>query len=68
MDAVAAPELAWKNLWKLCKAGDAQALKVWLNYRFGMPKQKLDVEVPGGVQLVFLKSEGCDPLIDEEIN
>jgi hypothetical protein len=47
MDAIAAPEEAWEKLWELCKAGDMQAVKTWLNYRFGMPKQKMDITTDG---------------------
>lgn len=47
MDAVAVPEKAWKALWDKCIEGDTQAIKTWLNYRFGMPKQKLDVTTDG---------------------
>lgn len=47
MDAVAVPEEAWKALWARCKDGDTQAIKTWLNYRFGMPKQQIDVTTQG---------------------
>ena len=47
MDAVAVPEEAWKALWARCKDGDTQAIKTWLNYRFGMPKQSVDVTTNG---------------------
>lgn len=47
MDAVAVPEEAWKALWNRCKDGDTQAIKTWLNYRFGMPKQQIDVTTQG---------------------
>ena len=47
MDAVAVPEEAWKALWNKCVEGDTQAIKTWLNYRFGMPKQKVDVTTDG---------------------
>lgn len=47
MDAVAVPEEAWKALWNRCKDGDTQAIKTWLNYRFGMPKQSVDVTTNG---------------------
>lgn len=47
MDAIAVPEKAWEQLWKLCEKGDAQAIKLWLNYRFGMPKQQIDVTTQG---------------------
>ena len=47
MDAIAVPEEAWKALWNRCKDGDIQAIKTWLNYRFGMPKQSIDVTTQG---------------------
>jgi hypothetical protein len=47
MDAIAVPEQAWKALWHRCQDGDIQAIKCWLNYRFGMPKQVVDVTTLG---------------------
>lgn len=47
MDAVAAPELAFKNLWLKVEEGDVSAIKLWLSYRFGMPKQSVDVTSDG---------------------
>lgn len=47
MDAIAAPESIWKALYDKCVEGDVQAIKAWLNYRFGMPKQNLDVTTDG---------------------
>jgi hypothetical protein len=47
MDAIAVPEDAWRALWEKCQDGDIQAIKCWLNYRFGMPKQVLDVTTLG---------------------
>jgi hypothetical protein len=47
MDAIAAPDEVWAKLWELCKKGDTQAVKTWLNYRFGMPKQNVDVTTQG---------------------
>jgi NADPH-dependent ferric siderophore reductase len=45
MDAVAAPKEVWEKLWALCESGDVQALKTWVNYRFGMPKQNMNIKV-----------------------
>ena len=42
MDAIATPEEIWKLLHDKCKDGDTQALKVWVQYRFGMPKQTIE--------------------------
>jgi hypothetical protein len=47
MDAIAVPEDAWRALWEKCQDGDIQAIKCWLNYRFGMPKQVVDVTTLG---------------------
>jgi NADPH-dependent ferric siderophore reductase len=47
MDAIAVPEDAWRALWIKCQDGDIQAIKCWLNYRFGMPKQVVDVTTQG---------------------
>lgn len=47
MDSIAVPEDAWRALWNRCQDGDIQAIKCWLNYRFGMPKQQIDVTTQG---------------------
>lgn len=47
MDAIAVPKQAWQALWNRCEDGDIQAIKTWLNYRFGMPKQQIDVTTQG---------------------
>lgn len=43
MDSVAAPKEVWDSLWKVAKEGNTQALKTWIEYRFGKPKEKLDI-------------------------
>jgi acetylornithine deacetylase/succinyl-diaminopimelate desuccinylase-like protein len=47
MDAIAAPSEAWAALWAKVQDGDTQAIKTWLEYRFGKPKQQLDVTTDG---------------------
>jgi hypothetical protein len=47
MDAIAVPAQAWRALWVKVEEGDIQAIKTWLSYRFGMPKQQLDVTSGG---------------------
>ena len=42
MDAVAVPETVWKMLYGKVLYGDTQAIKTWLQYRYGMPKQVID--------------------------
>ena len=47
MDAIAAPAEAWAALWVKVQEGDTAAIKVWLSYRFGQPKQSVDVTTQG---------------------
>ena len=47
MDAISVPSEIWEALLFKCKQGDTQALKLWLAYRFGMPKQQIDVTTNG---------------------
>jgi hypothetical protein len=59
MDAVAVPEKIWQALYQKCEEGDTQAIKTWLNYRFGMPKQTMDLTSGGdkiGPRIVWKKS------------
>jgi len=42
MDAVLVPQDAWKKLAEKVKENDVQAIKTWLSYRYGMPKQTID--------------------------
>ena len=47
MDAISVPDEIWKALLYKCLQGDTAALKLWLSYRFGMPKQQIDVTSNG---------------------
>lgn len=42
MDAIAVPDSIWKALASKAKNGDTNAIKTWLQYRFGMPKQVIE--------------------------
>lgn len=42
MDAIAVPQNVWKALYDKVIDGDTQAIKTWLQYRYGMPKQVID--------------------------
>ncbi len=42
MDAVLAPVSAWTALSLKVEEGDVQAIKTWLSYRYGMPKQMIE--------------------------
>lgn len=39
MDAVMIPHDVWEALSLKVESGDTQAIKTWLGYRYGMPKQ-----------------------------
>ena len=60
MDSVADPKEAWSKLWDLCKDGDVQALKTWIDHRFGKAKETKEVSVdePIDVKLItWIKSD-----------
>jgi hypothetical protein len=42
MDAIAVPETVWKMLYAKVLDSDVNAIKTWLSYRYGMPKQTVD--------------------------
>lgn len=42
MDAVLAPVKVWEALAEKVQEKDSQAIKTWLNYRYGMPKQTVN--------------------------
>lgn len=43
MDAILAPDEAWEALAGKVTEGDTQAIKTWLEYRYGKPKQSVDL-------------------------
>ena len=47
MVAISVPQEIWEALLFKCKQGDTGALKLWLAYRFGLPKQQIDVTTNG---------------------
>lgn len=47
MDAICVPHKIWEALLMKCAQGDTQAIKLWLSYRFGLPKQQIDVTTNG---------------------
>jgi len=42
MDAIAVPDTVWQALADKVKENDVNAIKTWLSYRYGMPKQTID--------------------------
>jgi hypothetical protein len=47
MDSIASPAEAWAALWGRVQENDTAAIKTWLEYRFGKPKQSVDVTTDG---------------------
>lgn len=47
MDAILAPDEAWQALAVKVREGDGQCIKTWLEYRYGKPKQTMDVTTGG---------------------
>jgi hypothetical protein len=47
MDRIAVPDEIWNALLYKIKQGDTQAIKLWLSYRLGLPKQQIDVTTNG---------------------
>lgn len=43
MDSIAGTEDVWSELWNLCKSKNVTALKTWIEYRYGKPKERIDV-------------------------
>jgi len=42
MDAICVPDVIWAKLAEKAESGDTNAIKTWLSYRYGMPKQTVD--------------------------
>jgi hypothetical protein len=47
MDRIAVPDEIWNALLYKIKQGDTQAIKLWLSYRLGLPKQQVDITTNG---------------------
>ena len=47
MDRIAVPDEIWEALLYKIKQGDTQAIKLWLSYRLGLPKQQIDITSNG---------------------
>jgi hypothetical protein len=47
MDSISVPDEIWKALLYKCLQGDTGALKLWLSYRYGLPRQQVDITTNG---------------------
>jgi hypothetical protein len=52
MDSVMIPIEVWQALANKVYEGDTQAIKTWLEYRYGKPKQNVDVTSAGEKMLI----------------
>lgn len=43
MDSICPPKEIWEEAFKLVKKGNTHAIKMWIEYRFGKPKERVDV-------------------------
>lgn len=60
MDKALLPQAAWEKLALLVNQGEVQAIKLWLAYRFGQPKQQVDFGEGGPSIIIEIppKAEG----------
>lgn len=47
MDSVGTPREAWEALWCKVQEGDTQAIKAWIEHRYGRPKEQHDHTTQG---------------------
>ena len=45
LDTITIPETVWKMLYAKVLDSDVNAIKLWLQYRYGMPKQVIDQNI-----------------------
>lgn len=62
MDAVMAPSEVWEALAGKVKEKDTQAIKTWLGYRYGMPKQTVNQQGRIEVKNVVLDQSDIEQL------
>jgi len=62
MDAVLTPTEVWQKLADKVKEKDVQAIKTWLGYRFGMPKQTVDQNSTVEIKKTVLEQTDIDQL------
>ena len=64
MDKVLDPNVAWKELAKLVKAGELPAIKVWIEHRYGKPVEQKEIKHEGDNILPWEKIKWADD-VDE---
>ena len=58
LDTIAIPETVWKMLYAKVLDSDVNAIKLWLSYRYGMPKQVIDQNI--NIEKPIFKSINLD--------
>ena len=60
MDAYMLPDELWSALAELCKNKDRFALRTWIEYRYGKPKQFVELETSSEHFTPIILSYGTD--------
>lgn len=55
LDAILAPDDVWARLSDKVTEGDMNAIKLWIQYRYGMPKQVIEGDVNNSGQLTIIR-------------
>ena len=53
LDNVIDNEIALKKLGELIVKGDIRAIQIYFNYRYGKPKEKIDINSSSGLNISF---------------
>jgi len=53
LDNVIDNEIALKKLGELIAKGDIRAIQIYFNYRYGKPKEKIDINSSSGLNISF---------------
>lgn len=72
MDAILAPDEVWDAVAAKVLKGDTNAQKLWLSYRYGQPKQSIDLSNDDGtlnpVHIIQLPANGRDNSPTEQVS
>lgn len=68
MDAILAPDEAWQALADRVLDGNTNATKVWLAYRYGQPKQSIDLSNNDGSLIPQTMADFYNPNRGKEKN
>lgn len=52
-------DIAFNELQKGVKSGDFQYLKLFMEYRFGKPKQAIEGDIDSNLNITIKKANGC---------